>query len=119
MTVYTEGGTEERPVPQARRKQPVLGDERAVELARYGSRIEEHYGSPQDIEWAFSGGEFFIVQSRPITALPEPMADPPTDWDVPYPKGMYVRGSIVEQMPDPLTPLFADMSEDSVPLTFD
>jgi phosphoenolpyruvate synthase len=119
MTVYTGGGTEERPVPQARRKQPVLGDERAVELARYGSRIEEHYGSPQDIEWAFSGSEFFIVQSRPITALPEPMADPPTDWDVPYPKGMYVRGSIVEQMPDPLTPLFADMSEDSVPLTFD
>jgi phosphoenolpyruvate synthase/pyruvate phosphate dikinase len=57
------------------------GDEMAAELARYGARIEELYGTPQDIEWALSDGELFIVQARPITALPEPMADPPTDWN--------------------------------------
>src|ERR671911_83435 len=49
MTVYTEGGTEERPVPEARRRRPVLGDETAAELARYGARIETHYGAPQDV----------------------------------------------------------------------
>ena len=114
MTVYTESGTEERPVPEARRRQPVLDDEAAAALTRYGARIEAHYGVPQDIEWALAGGEFFIVQSRPITALPEPMADPPTDWSVPDPKAMYARASIVEQMPDPLSPLFADLIEGAV-----
>jgi rifampicin phosphotransferase len=114
MTVYTESGTEERPVPEARRRQAVLDDEAAATLARYGARIEELYGSPQDIEWALANGEFFVVQSRPITALPEPMADPPTDWSVPDPKAFYGRASIVEQMPDPLSPLFADLIEGAV-----
>src|SRR5215210_7955257 len=114
MTVYSESGSEERPVPEALRRQPVLDDGAAAELARYGKRIEDHYGTPQDIEWALAGGEVFIVQARTITALPEPMADPPTDWSVPDPKGFYVRASIVEQMPDPLSPLFADLANRSV-----
>src|SRR5829696_7638704 len=119
MTVYSESGTEQRPVPEARRRQPMLDDRAVAELARYGKRIEDHYGTPQDIEWALAGGEFFIVQSRPITALPEPMADPPTDWSVPIPKGTYWRASIVEQMPDPLSPLFADLAYGSVPRSLD
>src|SRR5215218_7668893 len=119
MTVYSENGTEQRPVPEARRRQPVLDDGAAAELERYGKRIEDHYGTPQDIEWALVGGEFFIVQSRPITALPEPMADPPTNWSVPDPKGFYVRASIVEQMPDPLSPLFADLADGSVTRSLD
>src|SRR5215207_4987905 len=100
MTVYAEGGTAERPVPEALHRKQVLDDEAAATLTRYGATIEQNYGTPQDIEWALAGGEFFIVQSRPITALPEPMADPPTDWSVPIPKGTYWRASIVEQMPD-------------------
>jgi rifampicin phosphotransferase len=114
MTVYIEGGTAERPVPEALHRQPVLADEAVATLSRYGATIEELYETPQDIEWALTGGEFFIVQSRPITALPEPMGDPPTDWSVPDPKGFYVRASIVEQMPDPLSPLFADLAYGSV-----
>jgi phosphohistidine swiveling domain-containing protein len=119
MTVYAEVGTAERPVPEALHRQPVLDDEAAVTLARYGATIEHTYRTPQDIEWALAGDEFFIVQSRPITALPEPMADPPTDWSVPIPKGTYWRASIVEQMPDPLSPLFADLASGSVPRSLD
>src|SRR5215218_1722447 len=100
MSVYIESGTAERPVPEALERQPVLDDETAATLSRYGTTIEHTFGTPQDIEWALADGEFFIVQSRPITALPEPMADPPTDWSVPIPKGTYWRASIVEQMPD-------------------
>src|ERR671917_2712600 len=118
-TVYTEGGTAERPVPEALHRQPVLDHEAAATLTRYGATIEQHYGTPQDVEWALAGGEFFIVQSRPITTLPEPMADPPTDWSVPIPKGTYWRASIVEQMPDPLSPLFADLASASVPRSLD
>src|SRR5919112_625240 len=119
MTVYTEDRTAERPVPEAQRRELVLDDEMAAALARYGATIEQHYGIPQDIEWALTGGDFFIVQSRPITALPEPMGDPPTAWSVPIPKGFYVRASIVEQMPDPLSPLFADLAYGSVPRSLD
>src|SRR5215204_4306562 len=114
MTVYTESGTEEQPVPEARRREEVLDDEAVAELVSYGVRIEDHYETPQDIEWALSDGELFILQARPITALPDLMADPPTDWSVPDPKAMYVRASIVEQMPDPLSPLFADLADGSV-----
>ncbi len=114
MTVTLVSGTEERPVPASRRTAAVLDDAAAVELAALGTRIEAHFGAPQDIEWARAGSEFWIVQSRPITALPEPEAEPPTDWTVPDPTAMYVRASIVEQLPDPLTPLFADLIDGAV-----
>ena len=114
MTVYAENGTREQPVAAARRRAPVLDDKAAAELARHGQRIAGHFGTPQDIEWARAGGKFFMLQSRPITALPEPAADIPDTWPLPYPKGLYFRASIVEQLPDPLSPLFADMIDGSV-----
>ena len=114
MTVYAERGTLEQPVPATRRRQAVLDDRAAAELAGYGTRITEHFGTPQDIEWARAGGEFFILQSRPITALPDPAADIPDTWPVPYRHGLYFRASIVEQLPDPLSPLFADLIDGSV-----
>ena len=85
MTVPTDRGTEERPAPAELRTRHVLDDEAAAALAGLGARIEERFGAPQDVEWARAGGEFWIVQSRPITALPEPEAAPPTDWSVPDP----------------------------------
>ena len=51
-----------------------LTDAQVIEYAKLGKRIEKHYGKPQDIEWAFAEGKFYIVQSRPITTLkPEVM----------------------------------------------
>jgi phosphohistidine swiveling domain-containing protein len=110
----SDGGTQERPVPAGQRTRAVLDDRAAAELAGLGGRIETHFGAPQDIEWARTGGTFWIVQARPITALPEPAADPPTDWPLPDKRGLYFRASIVEQLPDPLTPLFADLADGSV-----
>ncbi|AXJ10803.1 PEP/pyruvate-binding domain-containing protein [Arthrobacter sp. PM3] len=114
MTVSADHGTREQPVSAGRRRQPVLDDSAASLLAGLGSRIEGFFAAPQDIEWARAGGEFFILQSRPVTALPEPTADTPDAWPVPRPKGLYFRASIVEQMPDPLSPLFADLIDGSV-----
>ena len=42
---------------QDRRREPVLNAAEAAELAAYGSRIENHYGAPQDIEWARADGQ--------------------------------------------------------------
>ncbi|WP_220188239.1 hypothetical protein, partial [Pseudonocardia pini] len=68
-------------------------------------------------EWTRAAGEFALVQSRPITALPLPAAPPPETWPLPYPRGAYFRASIVEQLPDPLTPLFADLIDPAVTLS--
>ena len=36
-------------------------------LLALGRRAEGLFGTPQDIEWAYAGGRFFILQSRDIT----------------------------------------------------
>lgn len=109
MTVRIEGGTEEQPVLEAMRRAPVLSDSEASELARFGVEIEKLYGLPMDIEWALAEEKFAIVQARPITALPEPEQTTPTEWHRPDPKAWCFRSSIVEQLPDPLTPLFSTL----------
>jgi pyruvate,water dikinase len=48
----------------------VLTEDEVLAVADIARRIEEHYGQPQDIEFAFDAdAELFIVQSRPITTL--------------------------------------------------
>jgi pyruvate,water dikinase len=114
MTVRVNGGTESQPVPEELRRAPSLSDDQVAELVDLGVRIEELYGDPRDIEWALADGEFAILQARPITALPEPMAEPPEEWPLPDPDGKYMRGSIVDFMPDPLTPLFASLARPAI-----
>ncbi len=47
----------------------VLDDDEILQLARWAVIIEDHYGTPMDIEWAKDGerDEMFIVQARPET----------------------------------------------------
>ena len=56
-------------VPLDDQDQQKLTDAEVRHLAALGRRIEEHYGHPQDIEWAEEGGQFYIVQTRPVTTL--------------------------------------------------
>ena len=58
-----------QPVPDAIRASQKLTDEEIVRVAEIGKRIEQHYGFPQDIEWAREGRDIFIVQTRPVTTL--------------------------------------------------
>ena len=44
-----------------------LSDDDIIALAKLGTKIEEHYKFPQDIEWAKEGDELYIVQTRPVT----------------------------------------------------
>ena len=57
------------PVPEGLRERQKLTDGEIRELARIGRAVEEHYGSPQDIEWAYEQGQFYLVQARPVTTL--------------------------------------------------
>ncbi len=40
-----------------------------AQLAELGAALEDHFGAPQDIEWAIADGELFLLQSRPVTTL--------------------------------------------------
>jgi pyruvate,water dikinase len=69
-------GTVTRPATEAEADAPVLTGEEVTQLAELGRRIEEHYGSPQDTEWAFdSEGRAFILQSRPVTSTGGPSGE--------------------------------------------
>lgn len=52
---------------EERSKQQVLTGHEIKKLGQFALRLEEHYGKPQDIEFAIENNEVYIVQSRPIT----------------------------------------------------
>lgn len=56
-------------VPENKKNAQVLPDDIIVKLAKLGQIVLEHYGKPQDIEWAVTDGEIFLLQSRPITTI--------------------------------------------------
>jgi rifampicin phosphotransferase len=62
VTHDTEAGTGPATLPD-----PVL-----TELAALGRSVTAHFGTPQDIEWAYAAGRIWLVQARPMTALPPP-----------------------------------------------
>ncbi|HSB65129.1 MAG TPA: PEP/pyruvate-binding domain-containing protein [Anaerolineales bacterium] len=113
MTVGVETGTEEQPVPDPLKNKAVLTDAQATSLSHFGTQIEQIYGMPMDIEWALAQGQFAILQARPITTIPEKMHKE-IEWTLPNPKGQYMRGSIVDMMPDPVSPLFATLGIPSI-----
>jgi len=108
MTVRLPEGTREEPVPTEKRRQAALPPAQAAELARLGVEIEQLYGQPMDIEWAMCDKRIFIVQARPITTLPEPR--PTLEWKLPRARVRYARSSVIELLPDPLSPLFATLA---------
>jgi phosphohistidine swiveling domain-containing protein len=74
----------------------------AVEIAALARRVEAHFGGvPQDVEWAIEHGRVYLLQARPMTALPDV-----TDWTPPEP-GYWLRTfRLGEWLSDPMTPLF-------------
>ena len=72
----SSGGTVREEIEEERKTAPSLSEENALQLAKIGQRIQEHFGSPQDIEWCLAESRIFILQSRPITTLyPLPLAN--------------------------------------------
>ncbi|MFB6190278.1 MAG: phosphoenolpyruvate synthase [Candidatus Nanohaloarchaea archaeon] len=64
---------EKEKVPKDEREKFCITDNQVKELARYGERIEDHYGKHMDIEWVYDGQtkELYIVQARPETVHAE------------------------------------------------
>jgi len=80
-----DGGTYEQ--PSSSRGELCLSSEQVLRLTEMLGRVEDYYGRPIDIEWAFADGKLHLLQARPITAyfpVPEIMLTPPGE-----PKRLY------------------------------
>ncbi|MEK6792688.1 MAG: phosphoenolpyruvate synthase [Nanoarchaeota archaeon] len=67
LTRSSSGKTEEVKLSPEISNRDVLTSHELRVLGQYGLQLEEHYGKPQDIEFAIDRDGVFIVQSRPIT----------------------------------------------------
>lgn len=90
-------------VPLDRRTRESLGPGELRVVAEWALRAEVHFGQPQDVEWAWSAGRFWLLQARPVTVAGRA--------DV----GRGIAGRwvlfkpVAENFTEPLTPLSADM----------
>lgn len=101
LAIYAlkEGGTKEQEIEPEQQNRQALTDEQILQLERMGRKIEEHFGHPQDIEWCLADDIFYIVQSRPITALyPIPEANDQENH-------VYISVGHQQMMTDPMRPL--------------
>lgn len=78
-----------------------LTDRQLTRLARLAQAAGTAFGGPQDIEWAFDDGDqLYLLQSRPLTALPAPVARRAP---------LLGAGPVAETFPDPLSRLEQDL----------
>src|ERR1039458_4849010 len=88
-----DGGTRQRTLTEVQALKPVLTDEEVVAVRSEERRIEEHYGSPQDTEWAFDpDGTLWMLQSRPITTLHDDTPTTVTAAEPSEPQTVLLRG---------------------------
>lgn len=62
-------GNIQRKVPKSRQTKRKLSDQEAIEVAKLGKKLQQHYFFPQDSEWAIENGKLYVVQTRPITTV--------------------------------------------------
>jgi phosphohistidine swiveling domain-containing protein len=100
IRVRAGGGTEA--VPQPASTTACLSDQQLRALVRLGTRVQEHYGQPQDTEWALdAAGTLWLTQARPVTTLfPLPAVGPAADG-----LRVYFCFSLAQGLTRPLTPM--------------
>src|SRR5262249_55808789 len=84
-----------------RAQQQALPDTQILALAQIARRVEAHYGTPQDIEWAWADNQLYLLQARPITSLYPLPALPYQPDDV----RVYISVNSLQGVVDPFTPL--------------
>lgn len=84
-----------------RRPTNAINARTARRIARVSRDLAEHFGTPQDVEWAWDGERLWVVQSRPITGL-----SPEVSWEISVPGAYHRSFRFGEWIPEPVTPLF-------------
>lgn len=65
-----DDGVAMEPIPSADRGRPPLSDPQLLDVAEAAKRIEQVFQRPVDLEWAIADGRLWILQARPLTAVP-------------------------------------------------
>jgi len=102
-------GTMKEPVSAKLQGQYTLTDEQATTLAEMGRRVNTYYGGlPQDIEWAYKKGAFYLLQSRPITGVDFTWEEDLDIWpSIPEEEdAIWTRSAADEWWTGAITPLF-------------
>ncbi len=108
IVAHGSQGTRLADVDVDSRGQSSLTDDMLRQLSRTAIDIETLYdGVPQDIEWAVVDQELYLLQSRPVTNLPVQPIE--VVWEPTPPAKILYRRQIVENMPDPICPLFEEL----------
>jgi rifampicin phosphotransferase len=97
------GGGTEQVILDHGAHEACLSDEQLRALAALGDKVEEHYGSPQDTEWAVDAdGRLWLTQARPITTL-YPLADSPSRST--HGRSVYLCATVAQGLYRPITPM--------------
>ncbi|MDQ2649113.1 MAG: PEP-utilizing enzyme [Actinomycetota bacterium] len=89
-----------RLLDRARGDGPAVGRHERRRLHELADTLAEHFGGPQDIEWAVDGDhELWVLQSRPVTTEVRGQPVGP----------VYGPGPVAETFPEPLAPLEIDL----------
>lgn len=70
MLQVSEQGVETKPVPLALQKQPTLSDVEAHKVAQVALELDRALNCRVELEWVMAQGKLYVVQVRPLTALP-------------------------------------------------
>lgn len=84
---FADRGVVTADVPMDKKQVACLSDEEAFRVAEIAKQLEDHYGLPQDMEWAIDGSlsfpaNIFLVQTRPITVSMEKKKGETTEYIV-------------------------------------
>lgn len=89
------GGTRHTPLSAEQAHAPALAEAQRRAVAQLALAAEQHFGFPQDIEWAWQDGTLYLLQSRAVTRIP----------------ARWTRDESAERFPNPVTPLTWDLCE--------
>ncbi|WP_326828641.1 PEP-utilizing enzyme [Streptosporangium sp. NBC_01810] len=101
------GGVEHVETPADPVESACITDAQLGALAELGDRVERHYRTPQDIEWAIdAAGVLWLTQARPITTLyPIPHHAESSGGPVPGDTRIYFCFSLAQGLYRPITPM--------------
>lgn len=94
--VAAKDGVKTEALDERTGSKPCLSPDMLGRLAQLMRKVEQSYQFPQDIEWAVAGGELYLLQARPVTAIPP----------------RWTRDESAERFPNAVTPLAWDFVEE-------
>ncbi len=111
MTVRINGGIRHTEVSAEKQKESTMDQKEVMEMLDFAVKVEKYFGSPQDLEWAWKEGVFYLVQTRPITSLyPVPESSEGREG-----LRVYINMNLYSQaMKEPFTPMGAGVMQTMV-----